>query len=468
MTLAALLLSASVTVHAGDHEYAAADQASQAFVGDAFVGDLGVEPVAHRTTHVGNLPSYTPVTVGDMQLRSKIAQVGCTSCDSPSCDGACDSSCGSSCDDKAFAGLMNLCDKDGWIRAEGMIMFMEARTAPALVTTADPTQFPVLPDPNNGAGSGATTQIVFGEELDGGVSGGTRFDVGRYLSDNFGIGARFMWLSENGDDFSITGNGTGNSIARPFFQIPLTNPGTASESALIVNQFSTNPLINSQRGTVQSSFATDLITAEAYARMTYCKNKSARVELLGGYSFVRLDDNLSIYSRTTDVVTNTFLSDFSEFDTKNEFHGGQIGFESLVTRGCWTVRMLSKIHMGNMSRSVTKIGRSDDGFDNNINNVYNSSLLVDEEQGTQEESDFTFIPELNLTLGYRFRDHVSFTVGYNFLYFDKVALAGEQINRNVDGTDGARVIAANDFQDFDIVDGSLWVQGISLGTSIDY
>ncbi|MCD0461573.1 BBP7 family outer membrane beta-barrel protein [Roseiconus lacunae] len=463
MTLAAMLLSASASVHAGDQEYADAEQASQ-----AFVGDLGVQQVAHNSTHVGNLSSYSPVTVGDMQLGSTVSQAGCTSCDSFSCDGGCDSSCDSRFGSgKRFGRLLNLCDKDGWIRAEGMIMFMEARTAPALVTTADPTQFPVLPDPNNGAGSGATTQVVFGEELDGGVSGGTRFDVGRYLSDNFGIGGRFMWLSENGDDFSASGNGTGDSIGRPFFQIPLAAPGTASESALIVNQFSTNPGINSQRGTVNASFSTDLLSAEAYARMMYCKNKSSRVELIGGYSFFRVDDNVSISSRTTDVVTNTFLADYSDFDTQNEFHGGQIGYESLVSRGAWTVRMLTKVHMGNMSRTVTNYARTDVGVDTTITNTYNSSLLVDENQGTEEESDFTFIPELNLTLGYRFRDHVSFTVGYNFLYFDKVALAGEQINRNVDGTDGPRNIDPADF-DFDIVDGSLWVQGISLGTTIDY
>ncbi|WP_158222795.1 BBP7 family outer membrane beta-barrel protein [Rhodopirellula sp. MGV] len=471
MTLAAMMLSASVSVHAGekqfagDTEYAGNEQASQ-----AFVGDLGVEPVAHRTTHVGNLPSYAPISVGDMQLGGGIAQVGCTSCDAPGCDGGCDASCGSSCDSGAFAGLMNLCNKDGWIRAEGLIMFMQARQAPVLVATADPTEFPVLPDPNNPP-SGATTVPVWGGDdgLDGGVSGGTRFDVGRYFSDNFGIGGRFMWLSENGDDFSMSGNGTGMSIGRPFFQIPLTNPGTASESALIVNQASSNPgVVAPQRGMVQSSFSTDLLSAEAYARMTYCHTKSARVELIGGYSYFRLDDNLSIYSRSINNNTNAFSSDFSEFDTENEFNGGQIGFESYVTRGPWAVRMLSKVHMGNMSRTVQKTGRSDDGVDNVINNVYDSSLLVDEEQLASSDDEFSFIPELNVTLGYRFRDHVSFTVGYNFMYFDKVALAGQQINRNVDGTDDPRTIGAANYRQPTIVDGSLWVQGISLGTTIDY
>ncbi|MEM0927034.1 MAG: BBP7 family outer membrane beta-barrel protein, partial [Planctomycetota bacterium] len=69
------------------------------------------------------------------------------------------------------------------------------------------------------------------------------------------------------------------------------------------------------------------------------------------------------------------------------------------------------------------------------------------------------------TLGYRFRDHVSFTVGYTFLYFDNVAMAGQQINRFQDTDDlGANVTPVS----YDIVEGSHWVQGISLGASIDF
>ena len=225
MTLAAMLLSASVSVQAGNHEYAEAEQASQ-----AFVGDMAGRMVTDQAAIASPIRTYSPVTVGDMRLAAAIEQVSCTACDLPGCAGGCDSACDSGCGSKSgFADLINLCDKDGWIRAEGLIMFMQNRTAPALVTTADPDDLGILPDPILAPSATDSTQVVFGEELDGGVSGGIRFDVGRYLTKNFGVGGRFMWLSENGDDYSLSSDGLGFSIGRPYFDIPRANLGIARE-----------------------------------------------------------------------------------------------------------------------------------------------------------------------------------------------------------------------------------------------
>ncbi len=49
-------------------------------------------------------------------------------------------------------------------------------------------------------------------------------------------------------------------------------------------------------------------------------------------------------------------------------------------------------------------------------------LLTLGQNGTFERDVFTFAPELNLKLGYRFRDHVTFNVGYSFIYWNNVAL----------------------------------------------
>ena len=118
-----------------------------------------------------------------------------------------------------------------------------------------------------------------------------------------------------------------------------------------------------------------------------------------------------------------------------------------------------------MEQTVRKVGTTTDFLANAAVSTQNSSILINDEQGTQTQDVFTFIPEMDFTIGYRFRDHVSFTVGYTFLYFDNVAMAGDQINRNRDtGNIGANVTPVA----YDIVEGSHWVQGVSLGASIDY
>ncbi|KAA5540182.1 BBP7 family outer membrane beta-barrel protein [Roseiconus nitratireducens] len=451
MTLAALLLCASPSVHAGNHSLAHTGAGAES---NTFVGDMDTRRSYHVGDTIAPVSNYAPINVGDMQSvpypmesiphESMVFEgYPAETCDAFGCDGGCD---GMGCD----SGFLNLCKKDGWIRAEGLIMFMSERRAPALVSSAAEGEFPILPD----------AMVEFGEELDGGVSGGFRGDVGRYFTDSFGIGGRVLWLSENGDDYSASGDGTGRSIGRPYFFVPTVNPGIAQEDALLVNQ------AGLFAGDVQASFSTDLIGAEAYARLTYCNQKQCRLEMIGGYSFFALDDEVRIRSRSVDLQTATATTFASSFDTENRFHGGQIGFESLIRRGRWSARALTKVHLGNMQQSVNIRGYTDEVTPGTPPLARtNSSLLVMENQGEESQDVFTFIPEMNFTLGYRFRDHVSFTVGYNFLYFDSVALAGEQINRNLDTDNlGAAVVP----QGFDIVDGSLWVQGISLGASIDY
>ena len=462
MTLAALVLSASTSAQADNNEYAAETDSPQAFVGDT-VGDLA----APATGFAGTMPAspvkpiadFTPVTVGDLQPASFLgggfagSHSACGACDDPGCDGVgCDSMCGGK---KGGLGqLLNLCGKDGWMRAEALLMWHADRNSPPLVTSAAPGVFPVLPN----------ATVEFGDDLEGGLSGGIRADVGRYLTDSFGVGGRFMWIGDNGDDYSASGNQndpTARSLGRPYYFVPTINPGVAQEDSVIISQQ------NLFSGTVESEFETKTLMADAYARLTVCHNRSSRLEFIGGYTYAQLDDMVYITSNRVDLSNQTLPGTIftSWYDTENRFHGGQLGFESIVSRGRWTARMLTKVHLGNMEQTVTKLGTTSDTLGGNIVSTQNSSILVDEEQGTESQDVFTFIPELDFTVGYRFRNHVSFTAGYTFMYFDNVAMAGEQIDRNRDTANiGANVTPVS----YDIVEGSHWVQGITLGASIDY
>lgn len=459
MTLAALLLSASTSAQADNNQYVPTSDSPQAFVGD-IVGDMPAHVGPQYAAPVAPIRNYAPITVGDLQpagfFDGGSRKAGsCSSCDSPGCDGVgCDSMCGSG--GGGLAGLLNLSGKDGWIRAEAMMMFHAERQSPPLVTSADPGIFPVLP----------AATIEFGDDLDGGLSGGIRADIGRYLTDHFGVGGRILWVGENGDDYFASADQndvTARSLGRPYYFVPTINPGTAVEDSVIIAQ---QGLFS---GFVQAEYATDLWMADGYARMTFCRNKASRLEFIAGYTYAELDDMISIMSDRGDTNDGTLRRETfrSLFDTENVFTGGQLGFESLITRGRWSARALTKVHLGNMEQTVRKIGSTTTTLGNGTTlvSVSNSSILIDEEQGTETQDVFTFIPEMNFTIGYRFRDHVSFTLGYTFLYFDNVAMAGDQIDRNADTTNlGADVIPVS----YDIIEGNHWVQGISLGASVDF
>ena len=388
---------------------------------------------------------------------------GCGGCDSIGCGtmfgGGCDSAGG--CDSigcgaskfgklgkgKGLASALGLCGKSGWARHEALLWFVQDRNSPALVTTSATGTLPTLP----------TATTVFGGDLNGGLSAGYRGDVGVFLSDNFGVGGRFWWISENEDSFGISGPGTGQSIGRPFF-----NTVAGIEDALLVN------LENNFSGSVQASSQLDLFAAEAYGRANLGSTKSSQLDLIGGYSYISIEDELQISSTSLNANTARTRTFNDIFDTENEFHGGQIGFEAVVANGRWFARSLTKVHIGNVSQSLSIQGSSTDVTPPLPGTAANSGLLALGNQGTFERDVFTFVPEMNFKLGYRFRDHVEMSVGYTFMLFDNILLAGDQVDRAIDPTPLNTNGPFGTRPAFDVDETSLWVQGIDLGIAITF
>jgi hypothetical protein len=94
--------------------------------------------------------------------------------------------------------------------------------------------------------------------------------------------------------------------------------------------------------------------------------------------------------------------------------------------------------------------------------------LAQGNQGDYVRDVFSFAPEANFKLGYRFRKNVLLSAGYSFIYWDNVALNGDVVDTVISdpallntGTFGPR-------PEFTFDDSSLWVQGLDLGVIIDF
>ncbi len=418
----------------------------------------GYQPVGYQP--VGYQPvGYQPV--GYQPVGYQQCDTGCASACDAGCTGGCgptcglDSGCDSGCDSayggssKSFASMFGLCTTDGWCRHEALLWFVENRESPALVTTAARGDLPIVGFP--------TTQTVFGDNIEGDMSVGYRLDIGRYVDDNIGIGARFWWLSENKDDYAAGGDGSLISIGRPYY-----NDDLNLNDAVVV------ALNGFVEGNVEAESSIDMLAAEAYARLNLSCSKSCQLDLVGGYSYFQVDDTLRI---TSTSQTSTSARTFSDlFETENRFNGGQVGLETIIKRGRWFARSLTKVHLGDMEQNVRIAGRSVEDFltPNAPVIVSNSGMLTMGNQGEFERNVFTFVPEINFKLGYRFRDHVEMTVGYSFLYFDRVALAGVNVDPAIDP---AFLNTNGPFPQrpaFDFNDTSLWAQGVDLGFAIAY
>ncbi len=79
------------------------------------------------------------------------------------------------------------------------------------------------------------------------------------------------------------------------------------------------------------------------------------------------------------------------------------------------------------------------------------------------------MPELDLNLGFQFTRHTRVVVGYDFLYWSKVARAGEQIDTTVNSSrlpsPPHGVTPAGDLTrpQFTFQETGFWAQGINVG-----
>jgi len=367
------------------------------------------------------------------------------------CDGGCDGGC-DSCSGKQSCGSLGIgkifgCGSNNWATAEFLMWFAPDRDMPALVTTNEPGVLPISTNPTT----------VFGDDIEGDMSVGFRGDYGKYLSKNVGVGGRFWIMDENSESYSNSGDGSSQTIGRPFF-----NTNTGAEDSILI---AADDVLGADfTGSVQAESSLNLFGAEAYTRINLGSCRTHKLELIGGYTHLSIDDELRMTSRSLnrDTGDETRFNDL--FEAENRFNGGQLGFELSATRGRWMVRSLTKVHLGNMNQRVNIAGSTQFGPLGNTAPSSGGALALDN-QGVYERDVFAFVPEANFKLGYQFRDNVALTVGYSFLYFDNVAMAGDFVNPTFDGT---TIATGGPFGSpaFKFDDSSLWVQGIDLGVVI--
>lgn len=400
---------------------------------------------------------YAPVSVQQLRSGGAYQNVGYNDpCGSACCDSGCDSGCdscgGGGCGcSMNMAGMMGLCDSDGWCRHELLLWFVETRELPPLVTVSEPRTLPII-----GMGN---TQTVFGGNAGGDLSVGYRADIGKYFGDNVGIGGRFWVLGESKDDIQLGGDGTDFSIGRPYYD----NDRNRNDALLVA----LDPGVADIEGVVSAESKINILAAEAYARLNFSCSKNCQLDFIGGYSYFQVDDVLRISSTSETVTSSRTFSDV--FDCENRFNGGQIGFESTIKRGRLMARALTKVHLGNMGQRVRIAGQSIEDFGPLVAPTFaNSGLYTMGNQGDFQRDIFTFVPEMNLKLSYRAGNHVEVSAGYSLVYFDRVALAGVNVDPTLDpvflNTNGPFPSRPA----FTFEDDSLWIQGIDLGMAITY
>jgi hypothetical protein len=162
---------------------------------------------------------------------------------------------------------------------------------------------------------------------------------------------------------------------------------------------------------------------------------SDRLTLLGGFRWIELKDEM-FYKLNGNVATG-------DYEFNNRLYGGQLGlsFTPMRPAGRW---------IANIETKAGVYGNVADGgiFEYQGNNFIGS--FVDSDTTT------SFVGEIGFILGYRLTQNVVLRSGYQLLWLDNVALAGDAASRSLLNPSLLRDIDYND----------LFYQGATTGIDV--
>ncbi len=344
-----------------------------------------------------------------------------------------------------------------WGRAEYLQWWVRGSDTPPLVTTSpDGTQPPT-------AGILPAATVLFGNERINtkGRSGG-RFTLGYWFDgcDSIGVENTFLFLGDAQQSYE-----NGNPIlARPFI-----NDGT--QDAVLVS------LPGIVSGNIAVTSNSKVYGNEINLRRALYIDGCRRIDLLAGYRFFQMSEQLRIGTNTVSldpsipVTVGTAFSIFDSFHTRSQFNGGQLGINSQHYFGCWSVDLLAKVALGGMSQTVTISGNTTVTPPGGATTSSAGGVLaLPSNMGQFTRSRFAVIPEFGVNLHRQLNPCWKVNLGYTIMVVTNVVRPGDQIDLNVDpnqfpppATSGPFTAPAFAFNDSDI-----WLQGLNVGLEYNY
>lgn len=355
--------------------------------------------------------------------------------------GACeDGTCGP-CDDGSFS-----CSGT-WGSFEYLLWWRKERNIPALVTT---TSNSVNQDTDGQLGQPGTVILLGPSSFEDHMQPGGRFDLGVWLDPchSFGVGTRFTALGDDDLNYTVA-SGTTRVLTVPFFNL---DPAVNSEDTLVV----ASPL-DGTTGSINVQGHNEVYFGDVYMRIAGARTNVYQIDVIGGYGWSRINEDLSLRTLTTSGGTNIEVRD--RFKTSNEYHGGMIGLMGNFDRGAWSVSGVAKATLANVHQSVeidglTRIG----GVTQSLTGLFAQNSNI----GTRNQDQFAVIPEVGVNWNYKMGNGWSATVGYTVVYWSQALRPGQQINRLVDPTQ----TSAN--PSFRFNDTTYIAQGLNFGLQWNY
>lgn len=324
----------------------------------------------------------------------------CFGCDGGGCDGG---GCGSSgCGGCRSHLCMDPCQWFGSV--ELLMMWRVGDGLPVLATTStSPT--------GSGVIGAASTRVLFGGErvLDELTAGG-RVTLGTWLDSQHCQSLVFRGWGAEQDHFNFfTDENRDSVIARPFFNVTDgVTPANGSQLIASPGQFD---------GSINIDGSNNVYGGDVSLRQRWLGGLGGYVDVLYGYQYMRMEDDLRISTSSTvlpgNVNEGAILDVLDLFDAENEFHGGQLGLAARYRERCWSFNGTIKAAAGSLNRTAFRAGSSNRSLGGVDAPDPNGLLVRSTNAGTISDSTFAWVPELDATLGWRWTKNLDLTFGYH-------------------------------------------------------
>ena len=187
--------------------------------------------------------------------------------------------------------------------------------------------------------------------------------------------------------------------------------------------------------------------------------------LVIGTALTTFKNALTINDSATSAALAATLATADAFATSNQFYGATMGLMSETCVDHWCFTAIGRLALGATAEHVSIDGSTTVTPTSGTPTTSAGGLLaMPMNIGNYSHEGFTVVPQLELKLGYDLTSNLRFTVGYDVIYWSRVARPGQQIDTFVNTSQASgQPLVGTPGPLFALHESDLWIQGINVG-----
>jgi hypothetical protein len=369
-----------------------------------------------------------------------------------------------------------------WVGAEYLLWWF--KNSPVPVALATTTSTPDL-TPTAALFQEGTSVLLGNQDLDTGARHGVRFTGGVWVDSRHTVAfeAGYFIFASHTVSRGIVSNGQADAaiLAVPFF-----DADTGAENSFVIAAPS------SLAGSAVLSLTSRLQGAEINGCVRTCSGGNLRLDVLGGFRFLDLRENLSFATASLGIqepgpdTNNGFvLNTLDQFNANNQFYGWQIGIRAEYRLGDLILTATGKAAFGDTHEVANLSGTATTNFFNappggpftgvSVQSIPGAGTFVQATNiGRTSRHEFAIVPEINLNVGYQLTDAIRVFAGYDLLFLSNVIRAGNQIDRTINSSETIQSAIAGTSGSpgsrpaVPLTGSEFWAQGVNFGLEFRY